>query len=147
MPEIILNLNETSDIMLLPYPYNHIEELYNADLEILQCLFNEGRCHIYATVLKKHHENYQLYAIYRENDLQHVYCIEPENGYIIDSTGFYMSIEDYMNADGINRFLLVEHRPITMKEINDYIDKGILIHSSLNSMELAEKTMLLLKQI
>lgn len=142
-----LILNESSDIMLLPHPYTHIEQIKYNDLETLQAVFNEGRCHIYATVLQTFHNEYQLQAIYRDDEIQHVYLIHPETEHIMDSTGTYDSMNEYMNADGINRFLMVEHKPITIDTINTYIDKGTLIPSSLSSIEIAEKTMHLLKQI
>lgn len=51
-----------------------------------------------------------------------------------------------MNADAIHRFLMVEHAPVTVEEIINLVDDGTLIHSSIATIELAEKTAFFLDQ-
>lgn len=146
MPYNQIPLDETSNTMLLPHPYQHVEELKHATLETLKAFFNEGRCHIYALMLQNNHPQLKLQAIYRDDQLQHIYCVNPVTGIILDSTGTYATLEEYMNADAIHRFLMVEHEPVTVEEIISLVDNGTLIHSSLATIGLAEQTAFFLDQ-
>lgn len=147
MPNNQIPINENSDTMLLPYPYEHVEELQHATLETLKAFFSEGRCHIYALMLQNFHPQLKFKAIYRDNQIQHIYCINPVTGIILDSTGTYATLDEYINSDAIHRFLMVEHKAITVEEINAFIEDGTLLYSSLASIELAEQTAFFLDQI
>ena len=125
---------ENPDTLRLPHPYTHLTQI--EDLNIIQHLFNNGRCHIYALALSNNNSDLQMYAIYRNDEIQHIYCMDSE-GKIFDSTGTYTTLKEYQEADSLHRFLLVEHTTISSEEINQLIEANILMPTSSTSFEMA----------
>lgn len=132
MPQI-LNPNQ----QMLPHPYQTINDIPHDEHETIESLFTEGRCHIYAYTLQQAQPSYTLQAIYRDSNIQHIYCVTPE-GNILDATGTYKNLEEYINSDLLHRYLLVEHKPITHSQIETLIEQLILLPHTAEAEQLAK---------
>ena len=128
----ILNPNQ----QMLPHPYETIEQIPLEENETLTAIFTEGRCHIYALTVQKAHPSYILKAIYRNDIIEHIYCVT-EEGKVIDATGTYDNLEGYIDSDLLHKFLLVEHEDITKEEILSMVEESVLITPTVEAENLA----------
>lgn len=148
MLEIEITVDDTKDNLLIPHPYTHLNQIDETSPdETMEAVFMYGRCHVYALVLKRFNPDFQLQAIYRDEDFQHVYCINLNTQQVLDATGTYDSLEQYMDADVINRYLLTEHKPVTVEEIFQLVESNTLVPLSHQSLKLASFRAEMLNQI
>ena len=148
MFKIEIPLDNSKDNLMLPTPYTNLSQITKIfHTEAVEAVFMYGRCHIYALTLKQLNPQLQLKAIYRDNNLHHVYCLNPETGETMDASGTYKSIDSYVDADPLQRYLLVTHKDITVEEINKLIEYNVLVPASQESVFLAQRTAESLNQI
>lgn len=134
------------DTKLLPHPYTHLNQINTStNIKTIQAIFTQGRCHIYALTLKQANPTLTLKATYRNNELQHVYCQNPE-GHILDATGTYPNLKTYMESNPLNQFLTITHKTITPQHIHSLIKENILLPPTATSIKLAQETAAHLKQ-